>query len=94
MGIFRTIFGKFWRIKKYPKICKPRFFLSIRHLVSGLKTRVFRTERGVGGFQASFASALVKIFSRFNGPGKHMEEGVTSPYYKCACSCSVPMADS
>jgi hypothetical protein len=51
MGIFRTIFGKFWRIKKYPKICKPRFSLSIRHLVSGLKTRVFRTEEELVDFK-------------------------------------------
>jgi hypothetical protein len=62
MGIFRTIFGKFWRIKKYPKICKPRFFLSIRHLVSGLKTRVFRTERGVSGFQMLIFDIIVKTF--------------------------------
>jgi hypothetical protein len=47
-----------------PEICKPRFSLSIRHLVSGLKTRVFRSEGGVGGFQMLIFDLLVKILYR------------------------------
>ena len=31
-GIFRTILGSFWTKEKCPKICKPRFSLSIKHL--------------------------------------------------------------
>jgi len=64
MGIFRTILGAFWRIKMYPKICKTRELLSIRHLWKGLKTRVFRSERGVGGFQMLIFDTFVKIFPK------------------------------
>jgi len=64
MGIFRTILRGFWTKEKYPKICKPRFLLSIRHLVKGLITRVFETEIGVGGFQVLIFGIIVKIFSR------------------------------
>jgi hypothetical protein len=64
MGIFRTIFGKFWRIKKYPKICKRRFLMSIRDLRKGLITCVFETEIGVGGFQMLIFGIFVRIFYR------------------------------
>jgi hypothetical protein len=61
MGTNRTIFARFWRTNKYPKICKRRFSLSIKHLRKGLKTRVFETEGGVGGFQMLIFSLFVKI---------------------------------
>jgi hypothetical protein len=62
MGIFRTILETFWTKESGPKICKPRFPLSINDLVNGLKTRVFETEIGVGGFQMLIFDLFVKIF--------------------------------
>ena len=63
MGNRRTILRSFWTKEKCPKICKTRFPLSIKHLVNGLKTRVFETEIGVGGFQMLISGIFVKIFS-------------------------------
>jgi hypothetical protein len=60
MGTFRTILWSFWRKEKYPKICKPRFPLSINDLLSGLITRVFETDGGVGGFQMLIFGTVVK----------------------------------
>jgi hypothetical protein len=62
MGINRTILRSFWTKEKCPKICKPRFPLIIRHLVKDLKTRVFETDGGVGGFQMLIFDTFVKIF--------------------------------
>jgi hypothetical protein len=64
MGIFRTILETFWTKESGLKICKPRFSLSIKHLVNGLITRVFRTERGVGEFQMLIFDLFVKIFPK------------------------------
>jgi hypothetical protein len=61
MGIFRTILRSFWTKEKCPKICKRRFPLIIKHLVKGLKTRVFETDGGVGGFQMLIFDFIVKI---------------------------------
>jgi hypothetical protein len=61
MGIFRTILGTFWTKESGPKICKRRFPLSINDLLNGLKTRVFRTERGVGGFQMLIFDLLRRL---------------------------------
>jgi hypothetical protein len=44
MGKRRTILCTFRSTNKCPKICKPRFLLSINALQNGLKTRVFRAE--------------------------------------------------
>jgi hypothetical protein len=64
MGKRRTILGTFWTKEKCPRICKPRFPLSINDLLSGLKTRVFRSERGVGGFQMLIFDLFVKKFPK------------------------------
>jgi hypothetical protein len=60
----RTIFGAFWRINSCPKNCKTRELLSIRYLVKGLKTRVFETKGGIGGFQMLIFDLFVKIFPK------------------------------
>jgi len=68
MGIFRTILGTFWIKENGQKICKRRFPLIINDLLSGLKTRVFRAERGVGGFQMLIFDSFVKIFPKNKRP--------------------------
>jgi hypothetical protein len=64
MGIFRTILGAFWTINSCSEICKTRELLSIKHLVKGLKTRVFETEGGVGEFQMLIFGIIVKKIYR------------------------------
>jgi hypothetical protein len=64
MGKRRTILASFWTKEKCLKICKRRFLLSIKDLVKCLKTRVFETDGGVGGFQMLIFDLFVKIFPR------------------------------
>jgi hypothetical protein len=64
MGIFKTILFRFRTIKRAQKIYKPRFLLIVNDLAKCLKTRVFETEIGVGGFQMLIFSIIVKIFPK------------------------------
>jgi hypothetical protein len=75
------ILWTFWTKEKYPKICKPRFPLSIKHLLSGLKTHVFETEVGVGGFQMLIFGLFVKIFPKNKRP--------LPTYLKKDCACRI-----
>jgi hypothetical protein len=64
MGIFKTILFRFRTIRIALKIRKTQFSLIVNDLAKCLKTRVFETEIGVGGFQMLIFDPFVKIFPK------------------------------